>query len=1014
MCLSSQPQSFDNIDFNTIQFKHLTSTEGLAHNRVHSAIMDDQGYMWFGTQDGLSRWDGFSIKTYYPRLGDSTAISGSLVTDIAKDKNGCLWIVSHQGDLCKYDPRSELFKTYHYPEFDNGIVLTSEMEVFIDSEDLIWIGCFDDGFVRFDPTSEKYKRFDVVKNLSSDDDRVRKNSVLVITEDKDDPNQLWLGTNNGLFSFSKDSEDVKEHASAPYTGITGAVRGIQIDKDGNLWLATLGSGLAKYNQANNKWDFFVPNEEMWKQFNFSVNYIHDFEYKSPTEFWVSSGEYGSGTFNIETEEYTFFKSLPGNPTAISSERGFKVYVDPNGRVWWMHENRGISYMEEECQIFHFNDFRIPNEQSSWNRFLADFAIDTEAQKIYGVGHLRDGLFEIDHKNGKSKRLSTKGFEGNMNQYDAVLSTSFGELLVGGFHNEDSSYDDYVFSPLLHLDKGLQQLVPFRPDRFKDLQSKNINDIYEDAKGSIWIASDDGYLFCYNHKEDSVEKYYLKAEHGAGINYIVESEKAQKLFCATFDGIYSFDLIDKRFEVIKGTEEFSSRGICLSQDDSLLWIGTRQLGIQCYDIAKDALISIGEYRNAPRTPVEKVFVDKNKGVWATTERGLYLLDSDLSMFYDFNARNGISEDYFYSQGVLLLDDGTILLGQQGGYYFFNPEELNQTLDSGPAVIADLLVNQQDVIKEVDDTGNPFLNLRYNENSVSVGFSSISYCQQDKVLFEYMLEGLEEDWLIPLNGVRTINYPSLRSGNYTFKVKKLGDDENIASIDIKITPPFWRSWLAYLIYVLAILYLINWIFSAKLRQQKEKEDLRVKISSDIHDDVGSLLAGLAMESETMALGKVGEEKESLLNISKTGREAIDRLRDIVWVLDSRRDKYENLLDRMKHFADSKFRPTKFEYSFDVGKLSDQQFISPDLRQNFYLVFKEAVTNLLKHSNGDKAKIYFGKENSKLVLKVFDNGSNNEIAKSDGLGLENMKMRADKVGGKLTINNKDGFEVKLEVYI
>lgn len=1010
-----QLTEFNQKELNTIKFQHLTSEQGLAHNRVHSAIMDDNGFMWFGTQDGLTRWDGYSAKNYYPKLGDSTSVSGSLVTSLAIDKKGFMWVVSHQGDICRYDPETDQFKTYHYPAFENDIVITAEMELFIDQENIIWIGTFDDGFIRFDPETKIFKQYNVEENLSKDDDRVKRNSVLVIEQDPTDRNILWLGTNNGLYHFNKISEKTIAHSPAGIVGGAPAIRGIYKDDSNTIWLATLGSGIGKYSLTTQEWNFHVPNQKMWEEFNFSVNNIHSLALKSASELWISSAEYGSGIFDIDTKEFYFFEADPTAPGSIKSKTSNLVYTDRHGSIWWMQGNHGISYMDPICQIFKYKNFQLPTSESSWNRFLSDFTSDKNSDLFYGVGHVRNGLFEINHHSGKVTRIPYEGFEGEISQYNSVLHTTNNELLVGGMSNLNASYDNFLYSPLLQLNKTDGKLKPYNIETFKTIQDKNINHLFEDSSNNIWVATDDGYLIEYNSSTKVFNKHKLNVKQGTGVNYIAEDTLRNQLFCASFDGIYSFSLDDYTLQIIEGTEEYSSRGISMSPDGNFLWIGTRQLGVQCYDIKENKLLPINEYRNAPRTPVEKVFIDKQNRLWATTERGIYLLIPKLKSFYNFGTNNGIPNDFFYSQGTHVLEDGTIILGQQGGYYYFHPDGLDKTLDSGPILITNLLVNQQEKLIELDDNGRINIKLPYDQNSVSIGFSSISYCQQDKVIFEHRMDGLESEWIVAINNERMIRYPALAPGKYTFMVKKIGSAEDHAeTMNIHITPPIWRSWIAYFIYGSLFLYAINWVFSMRLKRQKEKEELRLKISSDIHDDVGSLLATLSMQSEIMSLKQKGDEKKALLDISNMGREAMEKLRDIVWALDSRRDKYENLIDKMKYFLHSKFSNSSMSYIFESDTIPDKQFIRPDVRQNIYLLFKEAVTNLIKHSNGTQSDISLEKQGKFLVLRIYDNGTNNDIEKSEGQGLVNMKMRAKRINGTLHIDQTNGFEVKLTVPI
>lgn len=190
----------------------------------------------------------------------------------------------------------------------------------------------------------------------------------------------------------------------------------------------------------------------------------------------------------------------------------------------------------------------------------------------------------------------------------------------------------------------------------------------------------------------------------------------------------------------------------------------------------------------------------------------------------------------------------------------------------------------------------------------------------------------------------------------------------------------------------------------------EALKTKISSDLHDDVGTILAGIAMQSELLSMSLNDQQKDEMKEMSEMSRDAMERMRDIVWSMDARKDKYENLLDKMRDYANNKLGKSTFDYEFNVDGVKGGEIINPDVRKNLYLIFKEALTNIFKHSKGDKVIINLTKSEKGLQLLIFDNGPVSEISKSDGMGLSNMKMRTEQLGGTFSIDRDGGFGIRV----
>jgi len=211
---------------------------------------------------------------------------------------------------------------------------------------------------------------------------------------------------------------------------------------------------------------------------------------------------------------------------------------------------------------------------------------------------------------------------------------------------------------------------------------------------------------------------------------------------------------------------------------------------------------------------------------------------------------------------------------------------------------------------------------------------------------------------------------------------------------------------------IYYFIKFRVKRRLQKIKELEAIRIRISSNLHDDVGSVLSGLAMQSQILALTAEESQKKSLNEISAMSQEALEMMRDTVWAIDSRKDKFENLIDRMRIYAEKNLNLKQIKHTFNIESEDSKKFIDPEKRQNIYLIFKEAVTNICKHSDTKHVNIYFKQVKNDLYLLIHDDGTEQKSLNGDGLGLNNMKMRAKNIGANLHINFDNGYKVELEI--
>jgi signal transduction histidine kinase len=254
-----------------------------------------------------------------------------------------------------------------------------------------------------------------------------------------------------------------------------------------------------------------------------------------------------------------------------------------------------------------------------------------------------------------------------------------------------------------------------------------------------------------------------------------------------------------------------------------------------------------------------------------------------------------------------------------------------------------------------------------------------------------------------------------GDYTFRVQGSNSrgiwSEHIAELNITVLAPWWRTWWACSIYTLALVGLIYAWIQHLLQEAIKMERLRVKISSDLHDEVGTLLSGLAMQTEVLELTARTEDKNKLHRIAELSRSAMLNMRDTVWAIDARKDKFENLLDRMREHAEETLTPRNFRFDMAVEGLDLKKSIPVDVRQNLYLIYKEAITNIAKHSNGDVVKVKLARTGDGFEMRISDNGQVKEKRyKTTGLGLSNMQLRAERLGGSLEVAMINGYCVIL----
>lgn len=552
------------------------------------------------------------------------------------------------------------------------------------------------------------------------------------------------------------------------------------------------------------------------------------------------------------------------------------------------------------------------------------------------------------------------------------------------------------------------------------------------KDSLWFYTWwTDFLFCYDLSHKSLSSFPIRRilSQATEVNAITSDASGQYLWLATKgDGIV---LIDKKGRLVKRyaiaalglDDQFEPAVNTLQPSAQGLWFGSNKgLGLIDARTEKVSLYPAPGIRNAPlqNRVIYSIITDETGNLYLGSNSGILYFDTRKKAYHTLPSGHPLEMIECNRASAFHASDGRYYFGTTSGLYSFRPEELIFNKLSGliKPIKLDNISLFNAATKSYKNLGafsDSSLTLHASDNSIDIHLSLPEY--DEAVYYAYRLSGPDSKWSEYRQDNR-IFLSYLPSGKHTLEIKASADlSDNNASLyrlNFQVDQIWYKKiWVIILLCLTistGILLMIRYRFNQKYQRQKELGALRTRISSDLHDDIGSVLSGLAMQSEMLTYTAREEQKQPLIEISNMSRDIMESMRDIVWAMDSRKDHYENLVDRMRSFAEKSFGMRNIEHEFLMRDIDNRKFIDPEKRQNIYLIFKEAITNILKHSNASFVQILLEQQGDRLLLCISDNGHSAAPFNPSGLGIGNMTMRAKRIGGSLNISQEQGFRIEL----
>jgi ligand-binding sensor domain-containing protein/two-component sensor histidine kinase len=987
-----------------LPIKAYTTGDGLAQNTVNRIVRDSRGFLWFCTEDGLSRYDGYTFTNY----GVQQGLPSGGVRDLIETRGGEYWVATFSG-LCRFNPRGR-----PSPADQNNNQRTTGDPMFAlispidhsstgsvnalleDRTGAVWCGA-GRGLYRLDRTDGEWTLRVVEIGLP----REVESDMRVRTLSEDRQGALWIGAGSGLYRRWPDGR--AERYTIEHGLPDNDVQALLMDTDGRLWVGTR-KGLSQ-----------VALEPGTHQPRIIRVYARESGLNPNTRslFQSSTGQLwvGSTTSLVEMVPQTSrdgsgFRQYVGDPV-LSKLFVQTLAEDRDGNLWIGTDNGAMKLAR--------NGFTTYTEADGLGE-----------SRVSSVFESRSGDLCVMTLLSTEKPLSW--FDGK--RFRAIRPRVPGRLRYFGFGWHQLALQDQAGEWWLPTGQGLvryekaghvSQLATTPPKAIyttrEGLASNDIIRLHEDSRGDIWIATFSEARCGLTRWERAAATFHhygqsdgLPLRNAASASF--SEDRAGNLWIG-FDGGVLARFRDGRFTLFTSEHGVPPGSVYdLHLDDAgRLWIASTTGGLSRLDdtsAEQPRFITYTTAQGLSSNNVNCITADRYGRLYVGTARGLDRLDPATGHVKMFSAADGLIS------GEVLVSfrdrKGDLWFGGKDGLSRLSPQP-DPPRSPPPVLITGLGIGgETHRISALGEREVASVELGPDKNQIQIDFVALGFSPGEGLRYQYKLEGASEDWS-QLADQRTVNFARLAPGRYRFLVRAVDADgvmsEPPASFSFRVLPPIWQRWWFITIAGLLVGLTGYGLYRYRVGRLLELERVRTRIASDLHDDIGSNLTKIGILSEVVRQqvnGPDNQMAEPLSSIARISRESVASMSDIVWAINPKRDTLRDLTRRMREFAGEIFANRDIEFELRAPSSETYLKLGADVRRTVFLIFKEAVNNIVRHSACDKADIELRVEGSRLVLSMSDDGKGFDATReTTGNGLASMRSRAASMGGEIEIGQR-----------
>jgi signal transduction histidine kinase/ligand-binding sensor domain-containing protein len=1006
------------IDEGAARFVRISTADGLSETRVSQIVQDDRGFIWFGTQYGIDRYDGYEFKVFVHEAGRVNSLAGAYVYSLFKDRSGMLWIGCNRV-LDRFDPRTETFTHYRVETDELANLGSTVVHISQDRSGLLWLAT-GTGLHQLNPDTGKITHY---RHSANGPLGLSTNNITWSGEDRN--GDFWVGTADGLDKFDRATGKVLLHIPVPDP--------IQVaffeDRFGLFWIYhEFGTGLAIYDRASNtltKYSFY-RQEPSPDAMTGVTGMIED----RNGNLWLGSPGVGLLQFDRNKHRFIRYPNRAGDQHSIAEDKVIALSQDREGNIWTGLHSVGPNHFSPDKSAFEVFKHQADDPNSLSLDFVNAILADSRGSLWLAND---DGVNRLDRKTGKLTGIAL-GI-GTKPMIINITEDRSGMLWFGTYGRGLYSYDP---------NSGRSKSYRHNSGDPTSLSSDIVWRTFEDHAGNLWVGTSDG-LDLLDRDKQGFQVYQPELNGGLKQVYvrIAEDEKGTLWLGTLQSGLQHFDPVTHQFTVFKSNPgDPNSLG-----DDSvadvyiasthLIWIGTGN-GLSRLDPATGTFAAYDSHNGLSGNLIDCILEDDRGYLWMNTNKGLSKFSPMSGTFANYSDVDGLpGTDLTGWASCSKSPRGELFFAGFAGAVGFFPDEVEEAPYSPQVVLTDLELSGASA---TIGAGRPLTQsiaytdrivLPHEVNIFTLTFAGLRYFSPESNRYRYKLEGLDRNWYEARSNNRRATYTTLPAGSYTFRVQAATArgvwSDSGTSLQVVILPAWWATWWFRAIYVALFVFAIWIAYVARVRhlsrqltlRMQERVNERTRIARELHDTLlqGLASASLQLEVADRQIATDATAKPLVQRVSQLLRQLVDESRHTVRSLRLRRSQEENLERALTQISNDLAAPRRVKYQVVVQ--GTPRSLRPLVREEIYRIGGEALANAFRHAGASAVEtvLEYGQDHFRLLVRDDGQGIDSEMLRAgrEGhFGLSGLRERAAKIGARLKVRTAEGAGTEIDLLV